>query len=556
VPTLQFKGKTAVEQHHRRVPHHVLEIDRRLSLSKSPGLDGNLIVEGDNLLALKSLMPTHAGRVKCVYIDPPYNTGNEGWIYNDNLQQPQFKEWIGKEVGKEGEDACRHDKWCCMMYPRLQLLRDLLREDGVLFVSIDDTELANLILACDEIFGFDNRIAVFTWVRKKKGSHLDDKARRMTEYVVAYARNVDRCPSLWGEAAYADKLQPLVKRTNARKSIRLPPSIETTLEEGKYPAAVHGSGGTALEFTTSFEVRNHRTVGELEVEGRFVWTQAKVDEEIRLGTRIMLSKSFGLNALRWDQESKSKRPSTLLDERSGVGTNEDASAELAELFGAEQGRVFPFPKPVSLVGYLARTITHSDPDAIVVDSCAGSGTTAEAVLKLNAEDEGRRRFVIVQQAHDTAAQEQSGVNVCRDITRERVRRVLQRDSSRGTPRGAEVTYAKLGGRLLREYRNFSEPAPSYEDLAKYVWFTDTSQAFDAKGLNRKTGRIGEWRDTAYYLLYSPDGSGRTALDREFLAALEKERRPRRVVYCEKIWLHRDEIPRNVVPMLVPFQLKA
>jgi adenine-specific DNA-methyltransferase len=122
--------------------------------------------------------------------------------------------------------------------------------------------------------------------------------------------------------------------------------------------------------------------------------------------------------------------------------------------------------------------------------------------------------------------------------------------------GGDFTYARLGDRLLREYRNFGEPPPAYEDLAKYVWFTDTSQAFDAKGLNRKTGRIGEWRDTAYYLLYSPDGSGRTALDREFLASLEKERRPRRVVYCEKIWLHRDEIPRNVVPMLVPFQLKA
>ncbi|MCI0364727.1 MAG: hypothetical protein L0219_12670 [Phycisphaerales bacterium] len=119
---LQFKGKTAVENYHHTVAHHRLEFDAKLSLlpkGEKPSLDGNLIIEGDNLLALKALLPTHAGKVKCIYIDPPYNTGNEGWVYNDNLTQPQFKEWIGQTVGNEGEDACRHDKWCCMMYPRL-----------------------------------------------------------------------------------------------------------------------------------------------------------------------------------------------------------------------------------------------------------------------------------------------------------------------------------------------------------------------------------------------------------------------------------------------------
>ena len=134
VPTIQFKGKSVIETYHHTVPHHRLEFVPKLSLlpkGEKPGLDGNLIIEGDNLLALKSLLPTHAGKVKCIYIDPPYNTGNEGWVYNDNLTQPQFKEWIGQTVGKEGDDATRHDKWCCMMYPRLQLLKELLRDDGV-----------------------------------------------------------------------------------------------------------------------------------------------------------------------------------------------------------------------------------------------------------------------------------------------------------------------------------------------------------------------------------------------------------------------------------------
>src|SRR5437773_7281749 len=144
MPIIQFKGKTAIESYHRVVPHHTLEIDAKLSLGKKPGLDGNLIIEGDNLVALKSLLPTHSGRIKCVYIDPPYNTGNEGWVYNDNLTQPQFKEWIGKTVGKEGEDATRHDKWCCMMYPRVELLKALMTDDGASFVSIDDIEAGHL----------------------------------------------------------------------------------------------------------------------------------------------------------------------------------------------------------------------------------------------------------------------------------------------------------------------------------------------------------------------------------------------------------------------------
>src|SRR5436190_14006091 len=166
MPVLQFKGKTAVENYHHTVPHHRLEFDAKLSLlakGEKPSLEGNLIIEGDNLLALKALLPTHAGRIKCIYIDPPYNTGNEGWVYNDNLTQPQFKEWIGQTIGKEAEDACRHDKWCCMMYPRLALLKELLHEEGSIWISIDDNEFQNLRMLMDVIFGEDNFIATVVW---------------------------------------------------------------------------------------------------------------------------------------------------------------------------------------------------------------------------------------------------------------------------------------------------------------------------------------------------------------------------------------------------------
>src|SRR5439155_96399 len=192
MPVLQFKGKTAVESYHYTVPHHTLDFDRKLSVlpkGEKPGLDGNLILEGDNLLALKALLPTHAGRVKCVYIDPPYNTGDEGWVYNDNLSQPQFKEWIGQTVGKEAEDACRHDKWCCMMYPRLRLLWEMLREDGVILVSIDENEVHNLRSLLNEIFDELNFLEMFVWQKSYGGGSKSKHVVRLHEYIVCFAKN-------------------------------------------------------------------------------------------------------------------------------------------------------------------------------------------------------------------------------------------------------------------------------------------------------------------------------------------------------------------------------
>lgn len=153
MPTLDWIGKDKVMNHHLEVPYHVL--DRKYSYDaqgqqEEDNGSENMIIHGDNLVALKSLLPKYEGRVKCIYIDPPYNTGNEDWIYNDNVNDPRIRKWLGDVVGKEGEDLSRHDKWLCMMYPRLRLLQRLLSEDGVIFISIDDNEQANLKLICDE----------------------------------------------------------------------------------------------------------------------------------------------------------------------------------------------------------------------------------------------------------------------------------------------------------------------------------------------------------------------------------------------------------------------
>ena len=164
MPSLQFKGRVFVENFHLGVPFHELTPVRAKGLSRKASLDDNLIVEGDNLLALKALLPTYHGKVKCIYIDPPYNTGNEGWAYNDRVNSPMMKEWFGRVVDRD--DLTRHDKWCCMMLPRLKLLRELLAEDGAIFVSIDDNEVHRLRCLMDEVFGEENFVANIVWQKR------------------------------------------------------------------------------------------------------------------------------------------------------------------------------------------------------------------------------------------------------------------------------------------------------------------------------------------------------------------------------------------------------
>jgi len=184
MPTLNWIGKEAVVKHHKDVPFRLLEPVAELSCGEADS--GNLIVQGDNLHALKALLPRYAGQVKCIYIDPPYNTGNEGWAYNDNVNSPEIRRWLGEVVGKEGETLDRHDRWLCMMYPRLVLLKQFLREDGAIFVSIDDNEIGTLRLLMDEVFGKTNFVACNTW-QKRYSRENRVAIGDAHEYIVAYA---------------------------------------------------------------------------------------------------------------------------------------------------------------------------------------------------------------------------------------------------------------------------------------------------------------------------------------------------------------------------------
>jgi len=187
MPTLNWIGKEAVVNHHHQVPFRLLKDVPELGCGE-PGA-GNLIVEGDNLEALKALLPYYAGQVKCIYIDPPYNTGNEGWVYNDNVRSPIIEEWLGKTVGKEGETLDRHDRWLCMMYPRLALLREFLREDGVILISLDGVEIAVLCLVMDEIFGKQNALGTIVWNTRNTDNRIKTHLSPDHEYIVVYGKS-------------------------------------------------------------------------------------------------------------------------------------------------------------------------------------------------------------------------------------------------------------------------------------------------------------------------------------------------------------------------------
>ncbi|RYE35636.1 MAG: site-specific DNA-methyltransferase, partial [Sphingobacteriaceae bacterium] len=222
MPTLHWIGKDKVINHHLDVPYKVLEHQYRFGLyepsefgnvgltdlqeieaaeilsstnPKNPNSDNlhpnNKIIHGDNLEALKSLLPEYEGKIKCIYIDPPYNTGNESWVYNDNVNDPKIKKWLGNVVGKEAEDLTRHDKWLCMMYPRLKLLHKLLADDGAIFISIDDNEQANLKLMMDEIFGGGNFLVNIIWQKKYTQSNDAKYFSNTHDFIITYAKKIN-----------------------------------------------------------------------------------------------------------------------------------------------------------------------------------------------------------------------------------------------------------------------------------------------------------------------------------------------------------------------------
>ncbi len=485
MPTLQFKGKTFVQNHHLAVPYHQLIPDKDKSLTEKVSLDDNLIVHGDNLLALKALLPTYAGKVKCIYIDPPYNTGNESWVYNDNVKSPLIKEWIGKVVGKDGEDLVRHDKWLCMMMPRLKLLRDLMSNDGVIFVSIDDNEYAHLKQLMDEVFGESNFLATIIW-QKVYSSRMDAKGfsndhdyilvyRKSDSYTVpkiAFEQNVQQFTFRDEKTGKMARLRSLRKEgKGSRREDRPNLYYEVIAPDGTkvFPIRADGSEGRWRWAKDTFD----KAVEKDEIE----WIQKGNDWQ------VYVKQFFDDNA--------TKPPSTFLSYEQG-GHNHEANLELKQLFGES---VFDSPKPSKLLKYL---ISFSSEDAIVLDSFAGSGTTAQAVLDLNNSDETNRKFILVE-CEDYAD----------NVTAERVRKVIKGNTGSSNQAvkeglGGSFSYFELGDAIEMESLLAGKSLPVYTELARYLFYTATGEEFKPEKVNESTNFIGSTDDFDVYAYYKPD----------------------------------------------------
>ena len=510
MPTLNWIGKEAVVRHHEEVPFRLLEPVPELSCG--PADRGNLIVQGDNLHALKALLPRYAGQVKCIYIDPPYNTGQDdrggdgkrtGWIYNDRVESPEIREWLGKVVGIEAEDLCRHDKWLCMMYPRLRLLRAFLRDDGVIFVSIDDVEVASLRLLCDEIFGAGNRVGVIVW--KNATDNNPTQIASEHEYVLCYAKDKRKIASEWKAsslevktmlleigkefiAQYPDQEQRQATYTRwyrDNKSQLWPFEDYKFIDGGGIYTgmrAVHNPGKEGYRYDI-IHPATKRACQQPLMGYRFPEeTMQRLIQEGRILFGVDETKLVELKVYATDYRAKL---SSLFELDGRIGTN-----EIKSLF-PEDRRPFDFPKPTELIEELL-SFTTSAGD-LVLDSFGGSGTTAHAVLKLNRADGQQRHFILIEMK-DAIAQ---------NVTAERVKRVVMGYiNAKGNVvegLGGGFQFCRLSAEPLFDATGQIRRDVTFAQLAEFVWFAETGSGYTGTA---DSALLGTHEGRAIYLLYN------------------------------------------------------
>ncbi|MDU4318611.1 MAG: site-specific DNA-methyltransferase [Clostridium sp.] len=395
----------------------------------------NLYIEGDNLEVLKLLQETYLNRVKMIYIDPPYNTGNDSFVYNNNFQMSneQFSEASGQydeygnlnyDIRKNNESNGKfHTDWLNMMYPRLKLAKDLLKDDGVIFISIDDNEVENMKKVCNEIFGEQNYAATFIWTKTSTPPSLSYKCRKTVEYVLAYEKNIS--PQKYFGNLLDGGDVPFLNSGNPIKTIVFPPhSVQLKfIKDGVIPAGIKEK--VVLE--NELVVKDGWNQNEVIITGEFKWEQNTVNNEIKNGTYFVIkSKKFSIRFQRTNLNDAYKTPTNFLNielnKEVGVGTNETAVKELKIL---DLDKFFDYPKPISLIEQILQMVCKMSSDAIVIDFFSGSATTANAIMKLNAEDGGKRKFIMVQLPEVTddksEARKAGYENIC-EIGKERIRR--------------------------------------------------------------------------------------------------------------------------------------
>ncbi len=377
----------------------------------------HILIEGDNLHALSTLAFTHEGNVDVIYIDPPYNTGNKDFRYNDRFV--------------EKEDSYRHSAWLAFMHRRLTLAHRLLKDTGVIFISIDDNEQAQLKLLCDTVFGEGNFIEIFSWVKTETPSNLSNKTKGKVEFVVCYEkiRNNQRFQGLQ-KSSSSDN--PMMKHQNSEKILKFAPqTLNIKIKETQIKSGLYGTDRYHIALLNDVEIANGKNVNEVALKGKFIWTQDNLDEELSRGT-VMTIKTKTMILSYEKAEYEPEVPPNLIDRTVGVGTNEIAELELIEL-GVNK---FDYPKPTSLIKYLLGF--NGDKSSLILDFFAGSGTTLHAVMALNAADGGARQCILVTNNENGIAEE---------VCYERNRRVIEGYTK---PNGEAV--AGLRQNALRYYR--------------------------------------------------------------------------------------------------------
>ena len=424
MPEIVFKGKEYVYNHHLTVPYRPLVADATKGIG-APALDGNLVIHGDNLQALKSLLPRHAGGVDLIFIDPPYNTGNEGWCYSDGVNSPIMKEWLSTNP-VDGDDMLRHDKWLCMMWPRLVLLRELLSEHGSLWMTLDDNEVHRARMVLDEVFGGDCFVATMVW-QKRYSRENRESIGDAHDYVLVYAVN----PTEFKRS------RNLVEPTEQQLDVYKNPNGDVNGRWRGIPMTAQGFRKNQM-----YPITSPAGLVHVPPEGR-CWSmvQAEFERLLALG-RIWFGQEGKSqpSVIRYESEIDGFVPWTWWP-NDEVGHNDEAKKEMHQIFGREGA--FNTPKPLRLLDRIVQIATQAD--GLILDSFAGSGTTAHAVLKANAKDGGQRRFILIE-----------GESYADSLTAERVRRAIQGYAWRGTQRET----------LLEEKITFTQFKKAHEWLAR------------------------------------------------------------------------------------------
>lgn len=561
MPTLNWIGKEKVVTHHNDVPFRVL--DRKYTYGDTPD-SGNMIIHGDNLEALKALLPQYEGQISCVYIDPPYNTGEEKWVYNDNVNDPRIRKWLGEVVGKELEDLSRHDKWLCMMYPRLKLMSKLLSPDGVIFISIDDNEVASLRLICDEIFGRNNFIAQLTVesgeVFGTKAAHVNKTFVKVKDYVVVYSASSksissriplsDASRELFDthysryykdgvSSSFLDFLKAQQKVVDLFKKYNLPlkkNNINTLMSiDDSFRDYIYNDVSSYLftdqPFTLSIdqEIVDKYNEGEIfEFNDYLLFKTKKGTVRMLLCFRDSIRNSddyisqFGRCSYRGDLWKGFHIDMRNIDDEGGV------SFKNAK-------------KPERLIRQLLKW-ANNNKEGIILDSFAGSGSTAHAVLKLNEEDGGHRKFILCEM-----------MDYAETTTATRCRNVISgygdgNNSVEGT--GGSFDFFELGEYLFQENGNLNESVGTAR-LRQYIWYSETATAlYDDKN---EGYLLGSRNFTDYYFYYEPDRE--TILTRDTLNSFVKKKADSYIIYADICRLDKNfllkhnitfkKIPRDV-----------